>query len=496
MIAALAVALLANAMTKPMGRDEQMYSTAGVLMAQGHLPYRDFSYAAQLPYHPLLYAAVFRLTGTTWYLLAGRLISVVSDVGVIVLIVAIYRQIVGTGLMGTGLGLAGAALYLFNPLVDYANGYAWNHDVVVLLVLAAMGLYLSPASDHRSYTWKAAGIGALLGLASGMRITTTLTIPLFAAALWLECRSSGMRVRRGMIPFGAGLMATAIWPVWVIAQAPHAFWLDLVEIPRLYGQWLQEIGMIHDKAALTGQCLTTPGYLAILLSLLGLTILAWRSGTKMPSRLRGPLKVTIALGFLFSWIAFIPPTMWLQYWAIPVPFWVAALAFPLSALVRSGDTRRLRWACGLMILALLTAMATNPFVISRVPLLFNVQEWEPLRSHRLSQTIVARTQAPRRVLTLAPLLALEGGGRIYPELSCGAIIYRIGDRLTPTQQRLTRTIGPRSLQDMIAREPANAVIVGAEEPRWAFLESPLQAAVGPGWNKQEYPNGLRVYFAP
>jgi hypothetical protein len=483
-------------MTKPIGRDEQMYTTAGVLMAQGHLPYRDFSYAAQLPYHPLLYAAVFRLTGTTTYLLAGRLVSVVCDVGVIVLIVAIYRRIVGTGLMGTGLGLAGAVLYLFNPLVDYANGYAWNHDVVVFLVLASLGLYLSLASDHRSYTWKAVSIGALLGLASGMRITTALTIPVFGVALWLECRSSAIRARRGMIPFGAGLMAAAIWPVWVIAQAPQAFWLDLVKIPRLYGKWLQEIGMIHDKVALTWQCLTTPGYLVIVLSLLGLMIRIWRSGTGQPTLRRGPLAVTIGLGALFSWIAFIPPTMWLQYWAIPVPFWVVALAFPLSTLVQTGDRRRFRWVCGLTPLILLTVIAANPIVIWRIPFIADIQAWEPLKMHRMSEEIVAKIQAPKRVLTLAPLLALEGGCRIYPELSCGSIIYRIGDQLTPPQQHLTRTVGPKSLKDLIDAQPANAVIVGAEESRWVFLESTLQAVMGPGWGRQDYPNGLTVYLAP
>ena len=115
--------ILSNSMTKSVARDEQMYCTAGVLLARGQMIYRDFSYPSQLPYHPLLYAVVFRVTGTTRYLLAGRLVSAVCDLLVLLLIVAIYRQAVGAGHCGTGLGLAGAVLYVFNPLVDYAQGY-------------------------------------------------------------------------------------------------------------------------------------------------------------------------------------------------------------------------------------------------------------------------------------------------------------------------------------------------------------------------------------
>ena len=55
----LSAAMVANAMTKELGRDEQMYCTAGVLLARGKLIYRDFAYPSQLPYHPLLLAGLF-----------------------------------------------------------------------------------------------------------------------------------------------------------------------------------------------------------------------------------------------------------------------------------------------------------------------------------------------------------------------------------------------------------------------------------------------------
>ncbi|HXK37277.1 MAG TPA: hypothetical protein VJ553_06875, partial [Candidatus Paceibacterota bacterium] len=85
----LAAAIVANSMIKEVARDEQMYCTAGALLAQGRMIYRDFAYPSQLPYHPLLLATLYRVLGTTHYLLVGRLVSALSDILVLIVIVAI-----------------------------------------------------------------------------------------------------------------------------------------------------------------------------------------------------------------------------------------------------------------------------------------------------------------------------------------------------------------------------------------------------------------------
>ena len=89
----LALAIVANSMTKPVGRDEQMYCAGAVCMAEGKMIYRDFSYASQMPYHPLLCAALFRLSGTSYYLLVGRLLSCACDILVMLCIVGIYGRV-------------------------------------------------------------------------------------------------------------------------------------------------------------------------------------------------------------------------------------------------------------------------------------------------------------------------------------------------------------------------------------------------------------------
>ena len=103
----LSVAILANSMSKPLGRDEQMYCTGSALLAQGKMIYRDFSYAAQLPYHPLLCAALFRIFNITHYLLISRMLSAFFDILVLVCIFVIYRHIFKSfAITGMLLGLA------------------------------------------------------------------------------------------------------------------------------------------------------------------------------------------------------------------------------------------------------------------------------------------------------------------------------------------------------------------------------------------------------
>ncbi|MFC1635207.1 hypothetical protein ACFL5Z_10215 [Planctomycetota bacterium] len=495
----LSVSILANSMAKPVGRDEQMYCTGAVCLSQGKMIYRDFSYAAQMPYHPLLCAALFKLFGTTHYLLVGRLLSTVCDILVMVCIVGMYRRLfkpfMATGML---LGLAAVALYVFNPLVDYANGYAWNHDVVIFCVVLSFWLFITLDFQKKLHYWRLAAIGALLTFATFMRITTVLIELLFFAVILSLPTKSIKRRFKTALPFVAASAIVMIWPIWVIAQAPEAFFLNLVKIPSFYGQWLQEIGMVHNKVGLTFACLTTPGYFV----LIALTIYLWIAGLILRRRLkvadnRG-LWLVALLPVIFFMIALIPPTMWRQYLAIPVPFMVIGLAFPLSYLRRLSDKAKLNWHFKItsitMAVGALIAILSNPFVLYRTPLALVPEKWAPIELHKVSEDIAAKTKEPKQILTLAPLLALEGGCDIYTELSAGAIIYRIADYLSPRERQITHTAGPKNLPALTEQVAPSAVILGVEMKRLESLI--LEVVVQSDWKKEEYENGPTVYFRP
>ena len=494
-VAGLSLAILANSMSKPVGRDEQMYCVGGVLMSQGKMIYHDFSYAAQLPYHALLLAAVYRVSGTSHYLLAGRMVSVVCDILLVVCILGIYRRIFGRFAVSGGLfGLAGAMLYVFNPSVDYANGYAWNHDVVILCVAAAFWIYISVDFAAPLQWGRIAAIGALLTVASCMRITTALVGLLFLGLLVSEPAESLKDRCNRVLPFIGATGVMLIWPVWVVAQAPRAFFLNLVKIPMLYGEWLGKIGMVHPKLDLAAFCLSRPGYLVLIgiAVYLGIAVLLLRRKLEIANG-KGPLLAALLVAAFFV-IAFIPPTMWRQYLAVPAPFLVIGLAYPLWHLRKLG--RHFKVASVLVGIGVFAAVVSNTTVLKRIPLALVPRDWTPVSKHKVSAELGRMVPGRGKVLTLAPLPALEAGCDIYDELSAGAIIYRIGDFLTAEERSVTHTVGPEGLRAMIEESPASAVLLDIEAPRMAFLEEPLAKLVPPDWKRDVLPDGTILYLRP
>jgi len=498
----LLAAILANSMTKqPVSRDEHMYCTAAVLLARGQAIYRDFAYPAQLPYHPLLLGTLCRALHTEHYLLVGRLLSAFCDMAVVVLILAIYRRAFDNHrLAGQWLGLAGAVLYAFNPLVDYAAGYAWNHDVVIACVVLSFWVFARTGFRPAPPFWRIAAMGALLTFATGMRVTTALVVVVFLAAVLAAAGGSIYNRIRTALPFAVASLLVLAWPLWIVMQAPKAAWLNLVEIPALYGRWLHEIGLVFNKAGLTIDCLKTPGYLALLI-VAGYSIaVAVRRRASLGDASRRNLLLAGGVVVCFCLIAFIPPTMWHQYWAVPVPFLVIVCAYPMAALRQAAqkpDGRRsFRVARAVTFSCATLAILTNLTVLRRLPAVIVPEYWTPVMLHRTAVDIAGRVGEPKLVLTLGPLYALEGGSDIYPELASGSIVYRAADMMSAEDRAITPTVGPATLKDLLNRKPPSAAFLGVEPSYLSFLEEPLLQALDPAWPRHSREDGLQVYVRP
>jgi len=123
------------------------------------------------------------------------------------------------------------------------------------------------------------------------------------------------------------------------------------------------------------------------------------------------------------------------------------------------------------------------------------ENWVPIGLHNISEEIAQKTREPKLILTLGPLFALEGGCDIYTELSAGAIIYRIADRVSAWNRDITHTVGPGTLKKLIKESPPSAVILGVEMD---LLEEPLfETAIQPdeeNWERKVYEDGPIVYL--
>jgi hypothetical protein len=499
-LVALSLVIFANSMTKPLGRDEQMYCTAGILLAQGKMIYRDFSYPSQMPYHPLLYAALFRILNTTHFLLVARIFSCLCDILVAVCIVGIYWRIFSSfPISAMLLGTSAAVLYVFNPLVDYAGGFAWNHDVVIVCVVLSFWLFISIDFKKKSKYWRTAAIGALLTFATFMRITTVLVQLLFFLVLIIQSVGSVKQRLKAALPFLIATIAVSIWPVWIIALAPRAFFLNVFRIPVLNSKWLHQMGMVYSKLLLTLISITTPGYFVLIVIAIYLcVILLWKRPKLTVSNAIKPLLAPL-LTLTFIIIAFIPPTIWKQYLATPVPFLIISFSYPLLYLRKlsrqTGCGNHFNIASALVAVCVFVAVIFFPAVPGRIPMLFKPQSWVPVQLHRISGDIAEKTKSPKLILTLAPLYALEGGCDIYNEFSSGSFVYRVADYLFPSDRRLTHTVGPGNLRELVEKSPPSTVILGVE---FEFLEAPLfQMTVQPdrkNWEERIYENDLIVYF--
>ncbi len=494
----LGLLLLANSMAKPVEHDEQMYCTGGILTAQGKVVYRDFSYIAQPPYHAALLAAFYKLLGTDHYLLVGRLISVGCDILVVVFLVLIYRNVFRSSpVAGSLLGLAAAALCVFNPLLDYAAGLAWNHDPVMACVMASLWVFIRMPQSRSPNRYLPIGIiVVLLTFATCMRITVALVELIFFVGVLAGLGGSLRQKLQTTAVFAAIALVVAAWFAWVFLQAPHAVLLDLVKIPALCGQWLHEIRMALDKATLTYKCLKTPAYVVLLiLAAVGVLIML-RRWSSLDSRTKGHFLLMAAVAAILVVTAFIPPTMWEQYWGVPAPFLVAMLAYPLAEAVKAGPRRGgTMLISGGMVVAVIVVVLSNVGLLRNSIILLVPERWGPVEFHAVARKIAAGTNGARPVLTLGPLYALEAGNEIYPELSCGDFVYRVADRLSAEERRITRTVGPAGLGEVTMDRPPGAILVGipATLPK---LEAPLRAAVPSGWTFVDCGDGLQLYVRP
>lgn len=499
----LSLGIFANAMVKPLSRDEHMYCTAGALLAQGKTIYRDFSYMSQMPYHPLLLATIYRLLHTQHYLLIGRLVSSTCDIVTMICIVLIYwRAFGGFRLHGAFFGFCAVLLYVYHPLVQYANGYAWNHDVVVACVAVSFLLFAVGRPEKKSGRYlRAAVIGALLTFASCMRITTVIVEILFLPMILLEGEATLDERLKAALCFLGAAAVVSLWPLYLLIQAPRAFIVNLFHMSVLNGQWLHEIGLFHDKKQLALANLMLPVSLMLIILTVYLwcvVIYAWRKQHRMDQMLVVSLSLLLPAGFYL--ISFIPPAMWRQYLAVPVPFWVITFAFPLALITKSmamgGMRLAHRAAVVIVVLSTLVGVFSSPPVLRRIAVLARYDDWTATRLHKVSRHISEKTCDPRLVLTTAPLYALEGGCKIYPELSAGVIIYRIADEMSREDRLATVSVGPKGLGRMLEERPPAAVLLGVEQGPMTYLEEPIKEAVGPNWQTVSYENGLTLHYKP
>ncbi|MGE3512240.1 MAG: hypothetical protein AB7N65_25535, partial [Vicinamibacterales bacterium] len=189
----------------------------------------------------------------------------------------------------------------------------------------------------------------------------------------------------------------------------------------------------------------------------------------------------------------LPTPVWTSYFS-PFVIWstlfLAALYARLPPETRGG-ARILAGVCVFLLL-----LFRMPGDLRLMHAALDPARWPATEAHR--QGAALRSAMSRQldgpVATLSPLLALEAGLPIYPELSTAAFGYRVGGLLADQERTRFRLTSPADLERLLRTRRPAAVLTGFE----GGLDSALEAfAIAAGY---ELRKGVlakgKVYLLP
>ncbi len=435
--------------------NEEMYVSAGVLVSQGAIPYRDFAYL-QAPYLIWLYGALYSVVaGPGAYLLTAKLVSLAAYAATLLLVFRIAR----TATESTPAAWLITGLCSMNLLVTFSTAEASNYAAPLAAAVGALRVYQQAPARW----W---GCGLLLAIAVGVKLTfAPLVFPFLVAALRDSPRAAGRFIgglTLGLVPFGAHLVAgldVVLFNNVGFHQMQAAWRLAHTDGPAL---------TLLPKLKLAGILFLQqpPNWWSA-----AAAVVAVMWSRQVPAA-RGAM---VCLGLLASGLfsAFYATPSYPQYFAMPAVWGLLVVAFLWRATLRRAPER------GLAVLAALVlgaALNTLPLAFRALVAQPDSQPWVSARLHEAGAPLRAAIDARpdlrgRPVATVSPIMSLEHGLPIYRELATGSFAYEYGDELTEAERRRYVVTSPSSIAALLDAQPPAAIVVGLG----GDLDTPLRA---------------------
>jgi hypothetical protein len=456
-------------MLKHLQNDEHQFVASGALLARHWtLPYRDYPYF-HMPNLVLIYAALFK--ATDYLLLSSRMVSVVCAALALGAICWTGLQLFLDGPRWRRFSIAGGVVLLLmcNPVFTFTMGRAWNHDLPTLLTLLAFLTCCRSALRRHPGAWIAAS-GLLLGFAIGTRLTyLALVAPFAAVAIWHPSTTSWRRRLVLTSAFGGGVVIALVPALVLLAIAPEQFIFGNFAGAGLNTQFRADLShaetmTLLSKLKYVWQAMGRTGNLMIVLALLVVT--PWASivprsvsPAKLEKGRQFPLVFVLALMPFFIVGAFAPTPTWYQYLYAPIPFLVLAVLYGLAA---PRSEAALKWSLKVFLVVVVVAVAYGSKDYRQARKLLAFEEWTPVKVHKMGQELPSGSRAGK-VLTVAPIIPLEGGREIYKEFVTGPFAWRTARFLPQHRRRALGMIAEQDLPDLVRGDLPGAVLVGFEK---------------------------------
>jgi hypothetical protein len=312
----------------------------------------------------------------------------------------------------------------------------------------------------------------LVGLAAGARLTFGLAGVAFVLSIFLLLPWRSRRAWVAVALFGLGALAGALPALYMFWLAPAQFIfgnLTYAQLNTAFYQQAAAAGMAPDAAmTLPAKLLKTLEYIVTQPGNLLLVLLAafalWRARRHL--RRAPELLFLLLLAPCFLVGAYAPTPLQPQY--IYLLFPLLALIF-LAALVYDPQPQ---WGAGLLAgAALVSTVLAVPRYGEGVQIAFDPAEWFPLKVHARGEYLADLVDG-QRVLTLAPIYALEGHAAVYPEFVTGPMGWRVAPLLTAEERARMGLVGLEELGADLAAQAPRGIFTGLHDND-AQEEAPL-----------------------
>ncbi len=461
-LAAVFLVLLNLAMQKPLDHDEHQFVAGGALLARdGLMMYRDYPYF-HLPYLTYLYATVFIIFDQL--LLSARMISMLSAFAAVSLIFCVSWQLFREKTEWERLALAAGtvALIISSPVFVHTSGYAWNHDLPMLLTLGAFLLQSQSLKREKGRAFAIVS-GFLLGCAVGVRLTVA---PLFASFFLLPILYRKLLKKKQLYQllsgFCAGFFLALLPTIYWLLNAPEAFLFGNFKYPELNTLFRADIGdtramSIFGKLLYTLEMCLQPGNLLII-GAAGFFAFRKKFLTIAVKKREAVEPVFLALMLPFLLIGTYAPTpTFKQYFYAPIFFSALAIPYGIAVFFDHFSTRALKTFAILIGISGIIGMTQHPDFYT----LFNYNAWRPIRVHQHGTEVAVKMKNGGKVLTVAPIIPLEGGLKIYPEFASGPFAWRTAKFLSAEERQRFGMISASELPGLVSKNPPDGILTGA-----------------------------------
>jgi hypothetical protein len=490
----LLMMLTSSALCRRLDHDEHQFVATGALLARrGLLPYLDYPYF-HVPYLVFANAAVFKITGHL--LLGARVMSALFSFGIVLVVFFTTAHLFSA--LGRGRRIAVAAavslLLIASPVYSFTSGRAWNHDVPTFLLLAAFLCAMRGIRGERALLMFAAGV--LVGIATGTRLTFIVAAGVLAVSPYLAASLTWRRRHRLAAGFAAGLVL-ALAPLVLLAMAaPRQFIFGNFRYPMLNTAFRQTSGYTKSMTPLHKlrylamdivlQPMALPGVIV-----LGVAVFLgwrrWRSGNNS-HRLETQVLALLCLGMLAAGMA--PTPLFVPYFFTPLV--LLALLGVHGAAAAWGDERSRNILKPVLLIALALIALPAAYDYRTVLTVWNPRNWTPMRVHedgvelaRACQTTPHRagslSQPARagevRVVTVMPIIPLEGGLNVFEQLATGPFSVRIGSAVAEKDKAELKLLDFDDVAEAFWACPEAVVLSGGKD---AWEDQQLLEAIDTG----------------